>query len=59
MIDKPVYFIAENIIHFEQMQYEGREFTEIFCLGSTENIRQIHTVVESADDIHYKLDSSL
>lgn len=48
MIDKPVYFIAENIIHFEQMQYEGREYTEIVCNGSTESRPQLHNVVESA-----------
>lgn len=50
-IEKSVYFIAENIIHFEQFEHSGKPYTSIICVGATENKQQTFRVIESPEFI--------
>ncbi|AIM37721.1 hypothetical protein ACFX5U_13480 [Sphingobacterium sp. SG20118] len=51
VIERPIYFIAENIVHFVQNDYQGRMLTTIFCILTSTHSATSFDVIESAEEV--------
>lgn len=51
VVERPIFFIAENIVHFVQNEYQGRKLTTIFCIVSTTHGTMSFDVIESAEEV--------
>jgi len=51
VVERPIFFIAENIVHFVQNEYQGRTLTTIFCIVSSTHGTTSFDVIETAEEV--------
>ncbi|MEN5054759.1 hypothetical protein [Sphingobacterium kitahiroshimense] len=51
VLERPIFFIAENIVHFVQNEYQGRTLTTIFCIVSSTHGTTSFDVIETAEEV--------
>lgn len=52
IIEKPVFFNADNILYYEGFSYDGNTWTTLTLIGTTSANNVTYNVVESPEDIH-------